>query len=267
MIKLIAMDLDGTLFDDDHINISKRNVNAITKAYNKGINIVIATGRTMCQMDSVLKQIPVSYVITSNGASSFDINGNPIASDGIDFDTWSKIYNILDENNIVTEVFYNGKTYLKSSQKDDYKNPYLSSILLDSLKTVINFCDDPIESLKGKSIEKLSSIYVPGNIYDLIKSKFEQMDMAVTSSVPYNMEINKKGVNKGKGLDKLCSVLNINSSEVMAFGDGNNDVEMLLWAENSYAMENAVNEAKIAAKFLADTNYNDGIAKVVEKIL
>lgn len=267
MIKLIAMDLDGTLFGSDHRTISPRNIEAITRAHDKGIKIVIASGRTMCQITNVLRQIPVDYVLASNGASSLDKEGNVIASDTMDYDRWSSVYNILEENNIVAEVYIEGKTYLKSLQKENYKSEYLNTKLLEELKAVINYCDDITEELKGKSVEKITSIYVPEDKYTYVQKKIEQMGMAVTSSIPHNMEINKMGVNKGTGLNQLCDTLGISADEVMTFGDGNNDVEMLLWAGNSYAMENAVDEAKNAAKYMADTNYNDGIAKVVEIIL
>lgn len=267
MIKLIAMDLDGTLFDSDHRTISPRNIETIANAHNKGIKIVIASGRTMCQIKNVLRQIPVDYVIASNGAASLDKEGSVIASDTMDYDCWCSVYNILEENNIVTEVYVEGKTYLKSLQKEDYKSDYLSPELLEELKAAINYCDDIPKVLKGKSVEKITSLYVPEDKYTSVQRKFEQMGMEVTSSIPHNMEINKNGVNKGTGLNQLCDMLGIRADEVMTFGDGNNDVEMLLWAENSYAMENAVDEAKKAAKYMTDTNYNDGIAKVVETIL
>lgn len=81
------------------------------------------------------------------------------------------------------------------------------------------------------------------------------------------MEINKIGVNKGKGLSNLCNTLGIHANEVMAFGDGDNDIQMLKWAGQSYAMKNAQDFVKKAAKSIADYNYKDGIAKVIEEIL
>lgn len=267
MIKLIAMDLDGTLFDADHKTVSERNVLAIKKAHDMGIKIVIASGRTMCQITDVIKKIPVDYILASNGAASLDKDWNVITSDGMDYDCWCEVYNILEEEGIITEVFVDGKTYLKTSQKDYYTSDYIPSELLNELKEVINYCDDIPKALKGKTAEKISSLYVPRCKYEVVKNKFEQINLAVTSSIPFNMEINKKGVNKGTGLNQLCSALGIKADEVMAFGDGNNDVEMLKWAGSSYAMGNAVDEAKKAAKFIADTNYNDGLARIVERIL
>lgn len=267
MIKLIAMDLDGTLFDDDHRTISKRNIDAIVKAHNKGIKIVIASGRTLCQINNILKLIPADYVIASNGAAAIDREGRVISSDGMDYESWTEAYKVLEEYNTATEVYAYGKTYLKSSQKGLYKNKYLNNILLNELKAVINYCDDVTQTLKNKIVEKITSIYIPEDVYNTVRERLLNMGLAVTSSVPYNIEVNKMGVNKGKGLSSLCRELNIKSDEAMAFGDGSNDVEMLLWAGCSYAMGNAVDEAKKAAKHIADTNHNNGLGKAIEAIL
>lgn len=268
MIKLIAMDLDGTLFDSDHKSVSDRNVNALRSASEKGIKIVIASGRTYCQITNVLKRIGViDYVIVSNGASAIDNMGNVISSDCMEFEEWKEIYNILEENDIVTEVFNSGNTYLKSSTIQKYKNSDLSEDLLDELRAVINLCDNVTETLKGEKAEKLTSIYVPDDKFLYLKNLFEERNMMVTSSIPSNMEINKAGINKGSGLKKLCDTLNIKSDEVMVFGDGGNDIEMLKWAGCSFAMENAIEEAKAAARYIADSNFNDGVAKAIEKIV
>lgn len=266
MIKLIAMDLDGTLFNSDHKSVSDRNINALKSASEKGIKIVISTGRTYSQITNVLKRVGViDYVIVSNGASSIDNLGNVISSDCMEYEEWKEIYNILEKNDIVTEVYTFGNTYLKRSDIQGYKNSDLSEDLLDELRAVINLCDNVTETLKGKKAEKLTSIYVPAEKFLYLKKMFEERNMVVTSSIPGNMEINKKGINKGRGLNKLCDNLNIKSDEVMAFGDGGNDIEMLKWAGCSFAMENAIEEAKAAAKYIADSNFNNGVAKEIEK--
>jgi len=266
MIKLIAMDLDGTLFDNDHKSISDRNVNALKAAAKKGIKIVISSGRTYCQITNVLKRIEaVDYVLASNGAAVIDNMGNTISSDCIEYDKWKEVYNILEKNDIVTEVFFNGNTYMKSSDIKRYGSPHLNDDFIEELLPVINLCDNVTETLRDKKVEKLVSLYVNNEKAIYLKKIFENLNMVVTSSVPENMEINKYGTNKGAGLKRLCDIININSDEVMAFGDGGNDVEMLKWAGCSFAMKNAEDDVKMSAKYIADYNYNDGIAKEIEK--
>jgi len=267
MIKLIAMDLDGTLFDSDHKTISERNIHAVQKAADRGIKIVICSGRTYCHMKSVLKQLnTVDYILASNGAVSMDKTGHVISSDCMKYDIWKAVYEILDGEGIVAEVYFDGKSYLKESSRNSYKSDKLNDDFVQELKADITFCDNPIRLLKDKAAEKITSIAVPEQQYDKLKRILLQMEVSVTSSIPLNIEINKMGVNKGKGLSALCDVLGICAEEVMAFGDGDNDIEMLQWAGYSYAMKNAAAHVRKAAKFTADYNHQDGIAKIIEKI-
>ena len=84
-------------------------------------------------------------------------------------------------------------------------------------------------------------------------------------SQPYVYEILPKGNNKGTGLKKLAKKLGIKQEEIMAIGDGNNDIEMFEYANYSVAMENGTELAKKAAKYQTDNNENDGVAKAIRK--
>jgi hypothetical protein len=267
-IKLIAMDLDGTLFAADHHTVSKRNADALMKARQNGINTVIATGRTYCQIQDVLRQTNgMSYILVSNGAAALDGDGKSVFSNCMDYDKWLEAYKILSGYNIVTEVYHNGNTYLTEPDYQFYTNALLPQQLLDDLKAAITFCDDVPDTLYEKQAEKLTSLYVPKELDAMLRQKFEAMGLSVTSSIPMNMEITQNGVNKATGLKGLCDQLGITPDEVLAFGDGENDVEMLQWAENSYAMSNACDKAKSAAKYMTKSNDEDGVALVIEKIL
>ncbi|MDO5389399.1 MAG: HAD family hydrolase, partial [Clostridia bacterium] len=80
MIKLVAVDLDGTLFGRDHKSVSQRNVNALKKLSENNVKVVIASGRTYSQITNVIKRVGVAdYIVCSNGASVIDVNGNVIA--------------------------------------------------------------------------------------------------------------------------------------------------------------------------------------------
>lgn len=268
MIKLVAMDLDGTLFGTDHKTVSKRNRNAIKNASLKGVKIVICSGRTCCHIKNIINQVKVvDYILASNGALAMDMAGNVLAFDGMDYDTWKFVYEVLEQFGIAAEIYCNGNSYMKKSSRDLYKSDYLDDKFLQELKEDITFCDNPLETLKNKSVEKVTSIYIPENQYDKIKTIFIEKNLVVTSSVPFNMEINKMGVDKGSGLSSLCDTLGIHPDEVMAFGDGDNDIAMLQWAGQSYAMKNAQDSVKKAAKFVTDCNDKDGVAKVLENIL
>lgn len=268
MVKLIVTDLDGTLFKSDHLTISERNIRALKKARERGIKVAISSGRVYCLLKDVIKILGgVDCIMTSNGAASFDSEGRLISSDLIEYEKWREIYEMLKAEGIVTEIYCRGNTYLDRELFKDYKNPSLSPLVLDTLKSTMLPCGSVIEELKGEGAEKLHSICISGEAYSRFKAVFENMGIEVTSSIPHNMEINKRGVNKGRGLEKLCETLGIELNEVMAFGDEENDIEMLKAAGFSFAVENASEAVKAAAGAVTEGNDNDGVAVQVEKLL
>ncbi len=95
---------------------------------------------------------------------------------------------------------------------------------------------------------------------NILKDKYSSV-----LSQPYVYEILPKGNNKGTGLKKLAKKLGIKQEEIMAIGDGNNDIEMFEYANYSVAMENGTELAKKAAKYQTDSNENDGVAKAIRK--
>ena len=92
-------------------------------------------------------------------------------------------------------------------------------------------------------------------------------EVHVTTSGKPMLEISARGVTKDSGLSMLCDHLGIDRTDTVAFGDGANDVEMLAWAGDSYAMANAVPLALAAARHRAPSNVEDGVAQVVEQLL
>ena len=122
--------------------------------------------------------------------------------------------------------------------------------------------------LVNKPIEKINVLFTPeencGQVYDTLKIS---EDIHITSSLPGNIEITLKGVNKAYALKRPCLDLDISNEEVMVFGDADNDIEMLKWAKWSFAMENADENIRKTAHFITDSNTKDGVAKGIEKYI
>ena len=141
-IRLIAVDLDGTFLKKDHVTVSQRNIRAIKLAVEKGIIPVIASGRTLSIMRGVLRQVPmIQYAVISNGASALKIGTDqPMFVDGIPYEKWMEICNIMDRNHSIYEIFYNTKSYMEKTMWSQYKNPYLQREFLEELKSGITAC-------------------------------------------------------------------------------------------------------------------------------
>ena len=257
-VKLIVSDLDGTLMSKDYLTISDRNRNAIRKATEQGIKFVIASGRTFSIMQDVIGQLEkVDYAIVSNGAGIIDVStGKKIYNNGLQYKTLKKLASLIEKYGGGYEIYAEGESYMLKSSLDQFVNPELTDEFMAELKKAIH----PIDTVEEINVAESEKKHLFLELKDF-------KDIEMTSSMPGNMEINGVGVHKGKALEALCDLLNIKDAEVMAFGDGGNDVEMLKWAKRSYAMANASYDAIEAANFKAKTNYEDGLAIEVEKIL
>lgn len=270
-IRLIAVDLDGTLLMEDHIHVSERNKRALEAAKQQGIIVAIATGRTVSVLTNVVAQVPfMDYVLTSNGASAMSLSDQaPMFLEGIPYELWCRICKILRKYKAVFELYCNGKSYMDESLSGRYKSIDLDEEFIEELRRGLVLCKDVISELKSQPIEKINVLCSPEEGWnELFKEICDLGGLTITTSIPGNMELNHEGVNKGRGLKNLCDSLGIAADEVMVFGDANNDLEMLSWAKYSYAMKNGSKEAKDAAHFETEyTNAEDGVARVVESCL
>lgn len=269
-VKLIAMDLDGTLMSPDHITVTEKTKEALKKAHDMGIKTVIATGRTLSVIDDVLKQVPfIDYVIYSNGAVVYDrCKGENIYTNYLPDDVVNNVVDILESYPVYYELYANGASNTQESKMGFFKNKDLPAEFLDFyMQSLVNH-DNLSEFAKNNDIEKINLFYFDGEFYDEIKEKLfaiEEIDR--TSPVSGDIEMTFKGVNKGVALDNMCKELCFTADEVMSFGDADNDIEMLQFAGYGIAMGNASDDCKEAAKYETLSNGEDGIAAAIEKFI
>ena len=269
-IKLIAMDLDGTLMSTDHITVTEKTKRALEKAHNLGIKTVIATGRTLSVTDSVLEQVPfIDYVIYSNGAAVYDrCKGENIYSKIMYADTVNAVIDILESYPVYYEVYAQGKPHSEISKAAFFKNNGLPQEFLDAYMAAIEDHESISDYAKNTDIEKINLFYFDGEFYEEIRNALCSLDdLAFTSPVAGDLEMTCMGVNKGTALKGMCDALGIVPSEVMAFGDADNDIEMLKFAEYGVAMANASEVCKNAAAYETLSNGEDGIAAALEKFV
>ncbi len=268
-IKIIALDLDGTLMMPDHLTVSNANREAIKKAHEKGIKIAISTGRTLSIMWDVCKQVPqVDYVMYSNGAGVLDRQtGKNIYSSYIPNNVCNRIIEKLDNLPVFVEIYINGDSYAQKDKKEHFIYEYLPDKVGNILINTINMCENLSDEICDKNIEKMTVYCKHEEVYKEIWNYLSKMDNEITiaSSIKGNIDITKIGVNKGTALDGMCKKLGIEKSEAMAFGDGGNDCPMLEYADYSFAMANGDDNCKAAAKYITKSNADDGVAWAINK--
>lgn len=266
-IKFIATDLDGTLMSPDHITITDRTKNALLRAHEKGIKIAISTGRPMCIITDVIEQIPfVDYVIQSNGACVYDrLQEKNIYECLIKSDKINELIGYFSKRDVFFDVSYNGESHYQKGTDRYFENLSFPSKFVESVSKSMHEHDNLIEYLSGNGVEKITLYSVKDEDYDEFDKKLSSLELCTSSSFKGCLEATELDANKGSAVAGVCKKLGITADEVMTFGDAGNDSPMLEFAKYSFAMQNATDDCKKSAKFIAKSNADDGLAIEVEK--
>lgn len=268
-IKLIALDLDGTLLTTDK-RITARTRAAIEECEKRGIEIVPATGRAMRAVPAEILELPgVRYGIFTNGASVWDIREEKsIAAQYIDWQTALKAIEILERYPMLYDLYIEGRGICEAQFLERLEEfgvpPENCRIIRSSRQPVPNL----IAYLKEfhPPVQKINLIFREKAVKAEVRRELSQIDaLSVTSSLPWNLEVSAQGATKGGGLERLRAHLNISREETMAFGDGENDLPMLQAAGLGIAMENGADFLKKQADIITLTNDRDGVAAAIEQ--
>ncbi|OUN14092.1 Cof-type HAD-IIB family hydrolase [Flavonifractor sp. An91] len=269
-IRLICLDMDGTLLDDDHATVPPRNVAALRAAAERGAAVTIASGRAWSLLRAVDAQIGVTrYAVLSNGAAVLDVaTGEWIYRRPMDPAARRTILTLLLDWGLPFEVYCEGENYIQADRTEQVVGSALSPEFAQVLRSVSHFPEDLNAALEGKAVEKIHIFRVPPERRQELLDVVEDCGpLAVTTSFGENMELTAPGVNKGSAVQALCEKLGLEPDQVMAFGDAGNDLELLAWAGWSFAMANASAEARAAARYLTGTNREGGVGMAVEQYL
>lgn len=269
-IKLICLDMDGTLLDDDHATVPKRNVAALRAAAELGAAAVISSGRAWDLLREVDSQLGVTrYAVLSNGAAVLDVrSGEWLYRRCLPDQARIKVIDLLLDWGLPFEVYCQGKNFIQDDRKEQVFSHALSPEFRQILAVRSQFPEHINQALPAGTVEKIHVFYVPPER----RRELEEQAMAwgalsITSSFQNNMEFTASGVNKGTAVQALCAKLGIGPEQVMAFGDAGNDLELLRWAGWSFAMANGTDQAKAAAHYLTGTNHEAGVGMAVEQYL
>lgn len=270
-IKLIAVDMDGTLLRSDK-SVSRRCTEALRGAIAKGTILVPATGRVACMIPKpVLELRGVRYAITSNGAMVRDLQEQKaVYRNLMTTRQAAQLLALLESCEMFAEAYCDGVSFSERSALDRAVKaglpPKVLTYILESQQFVENLPGQV--ALQAFPPEKVNVPYVPPELRSKLRERVLSIPgLSVTSSGMENLEVNSSACSKGEALRFLCTALSISPSQVMAIGDGDNDVSMLRYAGVSVAMGNAPSEVQAAANFVTGTNDGDGVAFAVEKFV
>ncbi len=266
MVRLLVLDMDGTLIHDD-LKISDANHKALSKLMSKGIRICLASGRNVASLMTYAQQLKLKdnngYLIGGNGQEIYDChNEELIKKEKIPMSYCHKIV----EYALVNKYEFSGnddnnKRYYYRPDGCLTKNRDFKALNFDTTK---KYLDDECD------IDKLG-IYLPRDtniqkqVMNLEKITDKQVEIHVVNSS--RIEFTGKGINKVVAIRDLCKKLNLCDDDIMVVGDGLNDLKMISTFDNSIAMGNAFDSIKKVAKYVTDECKNDGVAKAVYKYI
>lgn len=265
MYKLIALDMDGTLLNEDK-KISKTNFEAIKIARKKGIKVVLATGRPTKGIEKYLKELDLihdnEYAVSFNGAVVQEVKtGKVIAKKTMTLDDLKYFYKLsktlgvnihaLTPNSCITPKINEYSELEATMNNIPLEVKDFDSLDISTTIVKVMFVDHE---------EKLSEVIknLPSELYD---------KYTIVRSAPFFLEFLNKKVNKGYGVELLANKLGIKPHEVICIGDAENDVHMIKFAGLGVAMGNAFPEVKKIADYVTKTNQEDGVAHVINKFV
>ena len=267
-VKLIAFDLDDTLLTDKKI-ISPRTVSALQKAAEKGIYIVLCSGRAENGILPFVRQLNIAgsqqgrYLIAFNGASVFDLHlREQIYSNLVKPEILKFAYNEAKKRGMASVVYESGVIY--SWEDSDFARMDAELCNLE-FKVV-----DDFEKFLENGFPKILISAEPEKVNEMKEFLCQKIgDKAdVFISKPIFLEVMTKGVGKGPGILWLADKLGIPHEQTMAFGDSMNDETMIRQCGYSVAMSNGLDYIKDIASFVTRfDNNNDGIADFIENFV
>ena len=265
-IKLIAMDLDGTL-NNDQKQIMPKTLAKLIEVQQCGVWLALASARPspglFRERDILQMQRFGGILMSYNGGRITDAaSGRVLFETAMDLQQAKAVLRQL-EHLPVTPILDDGKQFFVTDA-DGYKVAYecqnnqMTCMQVDDLADFLHF--PPVKILMSVQPERLK------DVQERIASGLPE-ELSVVQTAPFYLEVIPRCIHKGQGIRDICRVLKIETSEVIAFGDAENDIPMLREAGIGVAMGNASDTVKAAADHITLSNNEDGIAAALEKLM
>ena len=272
-VKLIALDMDGTLFNSQN-EISEKDKETLKRATEAGVAVAVATGRAYVELPiEMLYEAGIRYAITGNGSAVYRLPDKEcILSDCLDNEVVCTIISELKQLDIYYDIYVDGLVYCPKSVCHNIRKMDMPESLhehIERTRIVVDDLEDYIRNC-GKSVEKttLNFAYLEDGTClgkaesAAILDRYPQVEYL--SGGFHNWEFTRAGVNKGTGLRFLAERLGVPMNLTMACGDSENDLSMLRAAQVAVAMENAKPAVKEESNYITLSNNESGVAHAIE---
>ena len=265
-IELIAVDLDGTLLNDDH-QLSARNEQALKDAMSQGVKVIIATGKTRASATAVLERLqPNAPGIFVQGLMIYQPDGTVSHEQTLEPEVVRQMLTFIEERGYEV-VIYSGSRLIANRLNDR-----VNALTVDYHEPAPELAGPLVNLVDEMPINKLIAVRSnePNRITALRWQLERQLDgrgNVVQSMVRDMLEVVPPGSSKGTALRTVLKQLNIPAERVLAIGDAENDLAMIKLAGIGVAVANAAQAVKDAADHVVSSNHEDGVAEAVERLV
>ena len=270
-IKLIALDLDGTLLDSQK-RLSSRNEKALKECIRRGIAIVPCTGRIWFGVPEVVRCFPgIRYAITTNGAVIEDVVERKVLDERkMSCSLTLQILELAKQFHTMYDVYAGGRAFGEARFIDHMEEYGISPIVRKMVRDTREIVPDVMAQVRAldQPAEKVNYFFADEAERTRARAALlARQDVIVSSSFSNNLEINAIGATKGDAILRLAEHLGLAPDQTMGFGDGENDMTMIQMAGTGVAMENGLDSLKAKADYITATNDEDGVAAAIEKLV
>ncbi|KAF2075594.1 hypothetical protein CYY_003099 [Polysphondylium violaceum] len=284
MYRVIALDLDGTILNSDKkvSEISKKVLQHLTSKTFKNANgqdvmVLLASGRAPYLVQPVEEEIEIDCnLIGYNGGlclSTKSEGRSTLFSRSIEYPHMQQIFKYVDENNHFLNVY--GESHVYGTSKAELRAK--PDIYAKMTGATYKFFDHPYSEL-SESVAPTKSLIIfedeqeCDSMLEQLKPQFPEVSLVKSNCMTkehkqFYVEFLQKGVNKGSAIRDFCKAKNISIDQVIAFGDAENDIEMLTEAGHGICLANGADQTKQAANYVSEfTNDQDGVARELIKV-
>lgn len=261
MIKLIASDIDGTLVSDGGNQVNPELYDVILRLRQKGIQFAAASGRQWASIESIFEPVKEKIFYLSDNGAYIGCHGRNLFLNTIERSLAMELLADIRKNPDLCAVISGPDVVYMDTDDEEFVDWIVNGykFRVERVADLAKIADDiiKISAYKKQGVQEATVA--------LRETYGNRLKMTISGDMW--MDCMALGINKGQAVKLLQESLDIKPEETMVFGDQLNDVEMLGQAYYSYAVENARDEVKAAARFQTDSNDKDGVLKILRYLL
>lgn len=261
--KLIALDLDDTLLNSSH-QLSQVNQNIINKILNLGANITLASGRPHHSLSIYAELLKINLPLISANGSLIKDENETYKKININYETAKAIVNYGKKNGYIISIYFEDKIITNNSESEKIHRE-LKEVDDIIMNNDLKFLEEPIKILLNIDKDSANEKMIKDGFKELRKNYDQKLYL--TSASRNSIEVMNKNATKGNGLKYIADKLNITPENIVAIGNGHNDIKMFEVAGLSIAMGNSSDYVKSKADYVTKNHDQDGVAYAIKKYI